>query len=354
MNNNQSIHRGIILMNLGSVESTDIPSVKKYLDEFLMDAKVIDYPYLFRLLLVKGMITPKRAPRTAEAYKKIWWKEGSPLMVLTDRLRDALQSRIEEPVEIMMRYGNPHPAVAFKSLMNKEPLIEEIIVIPLYPHYAMASYETAVEYVQDIYEKEKYPFKLSVIKPFYNEPDYIHALAENIRPYLKQDFDYLLFSYHGVPERHIRKSDITHHHCLQSDNCCFTESPAHQYCYRHQVLTTMKLTAKELGLPEEKYGFSFQSRLGRAEWLKPNTVNVLKELPGKGIKNLVVASPAFVADCLETLEEIGIEGKDIFMNAGGENFQLIPGLNTNSDWVDVLEKWVKEYALGNTEMLVNA
>lgn len=352
MNNDQSIHRGIILMNLGSIESTDVPSVKKYLDEFLMDAKVIDYPYLFRLLLVKGMITPKRAPKTSEAYKKIWWKEGSPLMVLTSRLQQALQSRIEEPVEIMMRYGNPHPATAFKSLMEKNPLMEEVIVVPLYPHYAMASYETAVEYVQDIYKKGEYPFKLSVIKPFYNDPDYIHALAENIRPYLKQDFDYLLFSYHGVPERHIRKSDITHHHCLQSDNCCFTDSPAHSHCYRHQVLTTMKLTAKELELPEGQYGFSFQSRLGRAEWLKPNTVDVLKELPGKGIKKLLVASPAFVADCLETLEEIGMEGREIFMNAGGERFQLIPGLNTNPDWVDVLVKWVKEYASGDKAMVL--
>jgi ferrochelatase len=197
-------------------------------------------------------------------------------------------------------------------------------------------------------------FLVCVFLGFYKEPDYIHALAENIRPYLKQEFDYLLFSYHGVPERHIRKSDITHHHCLQSEDCCFTESLAHQFCYRHQVITTMKLVAEELGLPEEKYGFSFQSRLGRAEWLKPNTVDVLKELPGKGIRSLVVASLAFVADCLETLEEIGMEGKEIFTNAGGESFQLIPGLNTNADWVDVLAKWVKEYASGNKAMLVSA
>jgi ferrochelatase len=350
MNNNQSGHRGVILMNLGSVESTDVQAVKKYLDEFLMDAKVIDYPYLFRLLLVKGIITPKRSPRTAEAYKKIWWQEGSPLTVITRRLQKLLQDRLEEPVEIMMRYGDPHPATAFRSLMERDPLLREVIVVPLYPHYAMSSYETAVEYARHSYEKGKYPFKLSVIKPFYQEPDYIHALAENIRPSLKQDFDYVLFSYHGVPERHIHKSDITHHHCLRSENCCFTESPAHSFCYRHQVITTMNLTAKELGLTEGKYGISFQSRLGRAEWIRPYTVDVLRELPGKGIKKLVVVSPAFVADCLETLEEIGMEGKEIFMNAGGESFQMVPALNTNSGWVDVLTKWVKEYASGEKEM----
>lgn len=351
MSNGKPIRRGVILMNLGSTDSTEVSAVKKYLDEFLMDKKVMDFPYLFRLLLVKGMITPKRAPRSAEAYKRVWWKEGSPLIVLTERLRDALQHKIDEPVEIAMRYGDPHPAAAFKKLMDRIPGIEEVFIIPLYPHYAMASYETAVDYVKKVYESGEYPFKLEVLKPFYRDAAYIRVLADNIRPYLKTDYDYLLFSYHGVPVRHILKSDITHHHCLKTPDCCHVDSPAHRFCYRHQVIATMELTAKALGLPKEKYGFSFQSRLGRAEWISPYTVDLLHDFPKKGIKKLLVVSPAFTTDCLETLEEIAMEGKETFMKAGGESFQMIPCLNTREDWVDVLAQWTREYAPGNREML---
>ena len=173
-----------------------------------------------RALLVKGIIVPFRAPKSAEAYKKIWIKEGSPLIVYTKQLQDALQKEMEEPVEIAMRYGNPTPEAAFDALLKRDPMIEEVIVLPLYPHYAMSSYETAVEYVKEFHKKNNYPFKLNFIEPFYNEPDYLEALAENMRPYLNQPYDQLLFSYHGVPGRHIRKSDVTGCHCLQSENCC--------------------------------------------------------------------------------------------------------------------------------------
>jgi ferrochelatase len=308
-----------------------------------MDKKVIDYPYLLRLLLVKGIITPKRSPKSAEAYQKIWWKEGSPLIVLTEQLRDALEALIDEPVEIAMRYGNPHPSVAFDRLMERVPGLEEVLLFPLYPHYAMSSYETAVEYAQQVYEKGRYPFRLTIIKPFYDDPEYIRVLAERIKPYLQQDFDYLLFSYHGVPERHIRKGDITHHHCLQNEQCCFIASPAHRFCYRHQVLTTMELTAKELGLSKDQYGYSFQSRLGREKWIEPYTVEVLQQLPGKGKKKLLVVCPAFISDCLETLEEIAMQGKETFMQAGGESYQMIPCLNVEPQWVQLIARWVKEF-----------
>lgn len=351
MNEGQSAKRGIILMNLGSTESTEVSAVKKYLDEFLMDKKVIDYPYLFRLLLVKGIITPRRSPRSAEAYKTIWWKEGSPLIVLTERLRDALQQKIQEPVEIAMRYGNPRPDMAFKKLMERMRGLEEVFLIPLYPHYAMASYESALDYVKNIYDKGSFPFKLEVLKPFYAEREYIQILADSIRPFLTSEFDYLLFSYHGVPVRHIKKGDITHHHCLQTPECCFTDSAAHRFCYRHQALTTMELTARELDLPKEKYGFSFQSRLGKAEWIRPYTADMLSVFPKKGIKKLLVVSPAFTTDCLETLEEIAIQGKETFMEAGGESFQMIPCLNTREDWVALLAQWTREYGAGNKEML---
>lgn len=331
--------KGIILINLGSPDSTKVTDLRKYLDQFLMDERVIDKPWLFRALLVKGIIVPFRAPKSAEAYKKIWVDEGSPLIVFTKNLQAALQARVEEPVEIAMRYGNPTPQDAYSALLKKNPGIKEVVVLPLYPHYAMSSYETAVEYMKEIYNKKEYPFTLSFVPPFYNDEMYLHALAENIKPYLEKKYDHILFSYHGVPGRHIRKSDPTGCHCLQSEDCCETPSPAHQYCYRHQVRTTTRLVCEKLGIPTDKYSISFQSRLGKG-WLEPFTDFRLAEMPKEGIKNLLILCPAFVSDCLETLEEIAMRGKEIFMNAGGENFTMIPCLNTNPLWVDAVERMV--------------
>ncbi len=333
------IKRGILLMNLGSPDSTDIPDVRKYLNEFLMDEKVIDKSWLVRALLVKGIIVPFRAPKSAEAYKTIWTKGGSPLVVLTRQLQAALQSKIEEPVEIAMRYGNPNPKAAFDALLKQAPGIEEVIAVPLYPHYAMSSYETAAEYSREIHEKNKYSFRLTFIEPFYNEPNYINALSEVFRPFVEQDYDHLLFSYHGVPGRHIRNSDITGCHCLKVENCCEVASPAHAHCYRHQVLTTTRLVTERLNIPKEKYSVSFQSRLGKG-WLTPFTDIRLQEMPAEGIKKLLIVCPAFVSDCLETLEEIKIRGREIFMGAGGESFEMIPCLNTNPFWVDTLAGYV--------------
>lgn len=332
--------RGILLINLGSPDSTKVSDLRKYLDEFLMDERVIDKSWLFRALLVKGIIVPFRSPKSAEAYKKIWTEEGSPLIVYTKKLQQALQSRVEEPVEIAMRYGNPTPEDAYSALLSRDPEIKEVIVLPLYPHYAMASYETAVEYMKEIYNKKKYPFTLSFIPPFYDDEKYLNALAENIRPYLEKKYDHILFSYHGVPGRHIRKSDITGCHCLQSNDCCETPSPAHQFCYRHQVRTTTRLVTERLEIPINKYSISFQSRLGKG-WLTPFTDIRLAEMPKEGIKNLLILCPAFVSDCLETLEEIAMRGKEIFMLAGGESFTMIPCLNTNPLWIDAVEGMIE-------------
>jgi ferrochelatase len=332
--------KGIILINLGSPDSTSVPDLRKYLDEFLMDERVIDKPWLLRALLVKGIIVPFRAAKSAEAYKTIWIKEGSPLIVYTEKLRDALQAIIPEPVEIAMRYGNPTAEEAFQSLLERDPEIKEVIVVPLYPHYAMSSYETAVEHMKEAYQKKKYPFTLSILPPFYNNKNYIHALSESIRPYLQKNYDHLLFSFHGIPQRHIRKSDITGCHCLQSENCCETHSPAHDFCYRHQVRTTTRLVAEELRIPADKFSISFQSRLGKG-WLTPFTDFRLKEMPKEGIKNLLVVCPAFVSDCLETLEEIAIRGKETFLEAGGKSFAMIPCLNTNPLWVNAIEEMIR-------------
>jgi ferrochelatase len=333
--------KGILLMNLGSPDSTKVKDVRKYLDQFLMDSRVIDKPWVTRALLVKGIIVPFRARKSAEAYKTIWRKSGSPLIDLTRQLREALQKKIQQPVEIAMRYGNPSPKVAFDALLQREPELEEVIAIPLYPHYAMSSYETAVEYAKEIHKKRSYSFNLTFIKPFYNEPHYLHALAENIKPFLGQPYDHLLFSYHGVPARHIMKSDITGCHCLKVDDCCGVPSPAHEFCYRHQVIITTAAVVQKLGIPANKYSISFQSRLGKG-WLEPFTDIRLQQLPAEGIKRLLVVCPAFVSDCLETLEEIAIRGKEIFMEASGEHYEMIPCLNTHPLWVDTIAGWIRE------------
>jgi ferrochelatase len=344
--------RGIILMNLGSPDSTEVKDLRKYLNEFLMDGRVIDYPFLFRLMLVRGIIVPFRAAKSAEAYKKIWTKEGSPLIILTKELQRSLQQNVSEPVEVAMRYGNPSMADAYDALLKKNPELEEVILVPMYPHYAMSSYETAVEYAKEIHRKKKYPFRITFIKPFYDEPDYINALAESIKPFLQQDFDQILFSYHGVPERHIFKGDITGQHCLKVENCCAVDSPAHKQCYRHQCLKTTDLVAQKLNLPSGKCSYSFQSRLGRAEWLKPYTAMRLEQMPKDGIKKLLVVCPAFVSDCLETLEEIAETGKESFLHAGGESFTMIPCLNVRPLWVKTIVTYIQGIKDGKREMIL--
>jgi ferrochelatase len=336
-----SVKKGIILMNLGSPDSPKVDDVKRYLDEFLMDGRVIDVPYLLRLLLVKGFIIPRRANNSAMAYSSIWTKEGSPLIEYTRQLQSAVQQNFEIPVEIAMRYGNPTPEDAYEKLLKKVPDLEEAILLPLYPHYAMSSFETAVESMKEVHKKKKYSFRLNIIDAYYNNADYINALAESMRPYLQKDYDKLLFSYHGIPERHIHKSDTTKSHCLSSGDCCEIASEAHAHCYRHQVRITTKLVTQQLNIPESKYEIAFQSRLNK-DWLKPFTDIRLEELPKEGIKKLLIICPAFVSDCLETLEEIAERGKEDFMRAGGESYEMIPCLNVHPLWVSAITKWIKE------------
>jgi ferrochelatase len=339
-------------MNLGSPDSTAVSDVRRYLNEFLMDEKVIDVPYLLRWFLVKGIIVPFRSPKSAHAYQTVWTEEGSPLIVLTKQLQSALEKQVDIPVTIAMRYGNPSPEVAFKALQEEVPGLDEVILVPMYPHYAMSSYETAVDYAVAIHKKKNYPFRLSIIKPYYDNIDYLDALADSIRPYLQQEYDHILFSYHGVPERHIFKGDITGQHCLKTTNCCAVASPAHSRCYRHQCLTTTQLVAEKLGLPAGRYSYAFQSRLGRDEWLKPYTAKRLEEMPSEGIKKLLVVCPAFISDCLETLEEIAMRGKDSFIEAGGETYSTIPCLNVHPLWVAAIRKWIGEVESGNKQMLL--
>ncbi|MEE6187569.1 Ferrochelatase [Mycovorax composti] len=335
--------RGIILLNLGSPDSTSRKDVKVYLDEFLMDKRVIDKPYLLRLLLVRGIITPIRAGRSAKAYQSIWWKEGSPLIVLTRRLKEALEPKTTYPIEIAMRYGKPHPKTAYDNLLATNPDLEEVIIVPLYPHYAMSSWETAVEYMRTIHAKYRYSFKLKTVPPFYNHPAYIHALAQSIQPYLSDEYDQLLFSYHGIPVSHIYKTGKQGvQHDLEDPEKCCDDPESHLTCYRHHVLETSKLTAQALGLSRDKWAVAFQSRLGRDPWLLPSTQERLEELPKEGVKKLKIVCPSFISDCLETLEEIEQEGKEEFLESGGEKYDYIPCLNTNELWVTTLLQLIEE------------
>lgn len=348
----KKVSRAVILMNLGSPDSTAIRDVRKYLMEFLMDGRVIDYPYLIRKILVGGIIVPFRTSKSAKAYEAVWTDQGSPLIVITKELQKAVSETVEEPVFISMRYGNPSMKDTYEKITQSFPDIKEILMIPLYPHYAMSSYETAVEYAKTVLQKNKYKFDLKFLKPYYERHEFINAITESIRPYIRHDFDHFLFSYHGIPERHILKSDITGNHCLQVNDCCNQNSMAHRFCYRHQCLRTTELVAENLGFPKGKYSFSFQSRLGRSEWLKPYTAKRLEQMPSEGIRKLVIACPAFVSDCLETLEEIEVEGRETFLHAGGESFTLVPCLNVHPLWVHALKNWITQTANGNGELIL--
>lgn len=338
---NVNAEKAVVLMNLGSPDTPSVPDVRRYLNEFLMDKRVLDKgSLLFRTILVRGLINPFRAPKSAHAYQTIWTEEGSPLIVISKKLQAAVQAETAYPVELAMRYGNPSPKAAFDRLVKMMPNLKEVILLPLYPHYAMSSYETAVVYAQEIHQKQQYSFDLKVIPPYFEDKAYIHAMAENIKPYLQQEHDHILFSFHGIPQRHITQRDAPGTHDFEStEHCCSTAS-AQETCYRHQCLRTMHLVAAELGIPKDKYSFAFQSRLGREPWLKPYTDFRLAELPAEGKKKLLVLCPAFVSDCLETLEEIEIRGKEIFEEAGGSDYAMIPCMNVHPAWVQAIAGWV--------------
>ena len=336
--------KGLLLINLGSPDSTNVKDVKKYLNEFLMDKRVIDIPYWKRFLLIKGIILNTRPKKSAKAYQKIWWKEGSPLVVISERFKNKVAKKLNMPVVLGMRYGSMSIKKAMQELHNQG--VNNVLQVPLYPHYAMSSFETVVEKVKEITQKFYPHIKMHVFPAFYKEGKYLKAMANNLKQHLDGfEYDYILFSYHGIPERHILKSDTTKQHCKIDGTCCDVFSKAHKTCYRHQCFETTKGLVKILNLKEGMYGNSFQSRLLKDPWLKPYTDFELKELPKKGIEKLVVITPSFVADCLETLEEIAMEGKEDFLNAGGEQYKHIPCLNENEDWVDTVCDWASDWEL---------
>ena len=330
------------MINLGSPDSTSIPDVKKYLDEFLMDKRVIGKSYIFRWILVKLIILNTRPKKSAKAYKKIWWKEGSPLIVLSERLFNKVEKALDIPAALAMRYGSISINKGINKLVNKG--INEILVLPLYPHYAMSSYETVVEKVKEEVNDNFPDVKIKIVPPFYQNDQYIDLLSSKIFNTIKKiQYDHILFSYHGIPVSHLKISDTTNNHCYKTKDCCNVKSAAHKTCYKHQVLETTKLVVEKLNIGEDKYSNSFQSRLPNEPWLKPYTDNELVRLAKAGKKRLVIVTPAFVTDCLETLEEIAMEGKEEFIEAGGEQYSYVPCLNDDENWAKLISDWTKEY-----------
>jgi ferrochelatase len=331
-------NKAVLLVNLGSPDSPSVPDVRRYLREFLMDARVMDAPWPIRFGVVNFAILPRRPHESAHAYQSIWTEEGSPLVVTSRRVQQALQARLNIPVELAMRYQNPSIDSAVENLAAQD--IDELLLIPLFPHYAMSSYETAVERVKDAVRNIAPSMTLHVQPPYYNCPDYIDALVASAESHLAKPFDHLLFSYHGLPERHLRKSDATGCHCLKVANCCEVPSPAHATCYRAQCFQTTKHFVGKAGVPKSRFSVAFQSRLGRDPWMQPYADVEIERLAKAGVKRLLVICPAFVSDCLETIEEIGMRGRQTFLDAGGEEFALIPCLNEHPAWLQALKRMV--------------
>lgn len=325
----------LLLVNLGSPASTAVADVRRYLNQFLMDPYVIDLPWPLRRLLV-SLILLKRPAASAEAYQSIWWEEGSPLVVLSRRLQEKVAAQWQDgPVEMAMRYGEPSIEAALLRLARAG--VRRVTLVPLYPQFADSTVTTVLEEVRRGLQRHQLPFDLDVLPPFYEQPEYLEALAESARPYLEEGFDHLLLSYHGLPERHLHKSDPSGRHCLKGADCCQRASGAVlERCYRAQCLRTSHGLARQAGLDEGQWSVAFQSRLGRAKWIEPYTEASLEALAARGVKKLLVMCPAFVADCIETLEEIGDRGREQFRAAGGSDLVLVPCLNDQPQWVSAL------------------
>ncbi len=340
--------KGVLLVNLGSPDSTDPKDVKKYLGEFLMDPRVIDVPLWARTLLVKGIILNTRPKKSAAAYQKIWWEEGSPLIVLSERLQKKVAAQTELPVGLAMRYGSMNIKDGLQALHDQG--VTEVLIIPLYPQFAMATTETILVLAEELRAKHFPSMQLTDLPAFYNQEAYINVLSDSIAEKIKGlDYEHLLFSYHGVPERHIRKSDVTKSHCTIDGSCCkAANTPAHEFCYRHQCYETTRQVADRLQLKEGTYSTSFQSRLGFDPWLQPYTDRTIERMGKEGIKKMAIVTPAFVSDCLETLEEIAMEGEEIFHEVGGKEFTTIPCINDRDDWAALLGEWINTWATSNT------
>ena len=337
--------KGVLLVNLGTPDSPKVKDVRKYLIEFLMDGRVIDIPVLLRFLLVNFVIAPFRAPQSSAVYRRLWLEEGSPLLVygksITNKLNDNMGD--EFVVELAMRYQNPSIKEGLRNLKKEQ--ISELIVIPLFPQYASATTGSIIEKVmKEVRSWQNFP-AIRIIGPFYNHQGFINGLKDNGKKYLELDsWDHVLFSYHGLPRRQIFKASMG---VCNLDECCSTINEQNFNCYRAQCYATSRLLAGALDIPPERYSIVFQSRLGKSPWIQPYAEDVIQELPGRGIKKVLVFCPSFVSDCLETSIEVGEEFKELFIKSGGEKWQLVEGLNDSDGFMRTLQELIHIHEYGN-------
>jgi ferrochelatase len=320
----------LLLANLGSPDDCTAPAVGPYLKEFLMDPRVVDIPYPLRWLLVHAIIVPFRKYRSAEAYSKVWLKEGSPLKVTTHLFAQKVAQRLQGKYEVVwgMRYANPSLEETVRRLQLSAD--DVVYFVPLYPQYATSSTESSIDGLRAALKRLRVAARVLYLQDFYDDLRFIQPLAASVRAQ-RADADFVLFSYHGLPERHLKKlpqGDF----CLKP-GCCDVMRFENRLCYRAQAFRTTQMVVSALGLQKSEYEVSFQSRLGRTPWIQPFTDLKLTELAHRGVRRLAVVCPSFVTDCLETLEEIQIAGRKTFRDAGGEDLRLIPCLNDSDDWV---------------------
>lgn len=333
--------KGVLIINLGTPDDPSRGAVYRYLKQFLLDPRVIDYSWLPRNLLVRGIIAPFRSGSSAKLYKQLWTEEGSPLKVYGERVAAGVQDLLGEEyiVELAMRYQSPSISGAIDRLTAQK--VSEVIIFPMFPQYASATTGSVHDEVMRIFRKKDIIPNIRMINSYYDYQPMIDIFADNARKFDLDSYDHILFSYHGLPQRQLRKAD-DFNHCLQSPNCCQSISSTNQFCYSAQCHATTRAIAKTLQLSAEQYTTTFQSRLGPEAWVQPYTSATIEELAKNGAKRILVFSPAFVADCLETIIEIGTEYQEEFEEMGGEKVDLVPSLNDDPRWIRIVADLVLE------------
>ena len=329
---------GILLMNIGTPDEPSVRSVRKYLRQFLLDPDVIDIPAPLRHLLVRGIILRVRPRKIAPSYSSIWMDEGSPLRVYSERMADGLRMRMADAeCEVGMRYGNPSIRDALEKLRDKG--VEKLLLAPLFPHHAQATTESSLKEAFRQLNKMGWQPEIFQLTHFEDDPSFIDPLSESIRPHMSEGA-HLLFSYHGLPVSHVKRTDKTGSHCQVKDSCCTIKCSANSMCYAHHCNMTTMAVVEKLGLSDSEWSISYQSKLGPTKWLTPSTLSMVETL-AKKVDNLVIVSPAFVADGLETLEELDVEVRDHFIANGGKEMTVVSCLNDNPSWLDGLENLVR-------------
>jgi ferrochelatase len=336
--------KGVLIVNLGTPDSPNTPDVRKYLKQFLLDWRVIDYSWLPRNLLVRGIIAPFRSFSSAKLYKRLWTPEGSPLKVYGEAVAEGVQKALGDDfiVELAMRYQSPSIESAIQRLMDQK--VSELIIFPMFPHYASATTGSVHDEVMRLLRKQQVIPNVKMINSYYDNEDMVEIFADNAKKFDLDHYDHIIFSYHGVPQRHLRKGDPAGTHCLKTENCCQQIGINNQFCYSAQCHATTRALVQKLGLRDDQYTTSFQSRLGPEKWAQPYTIKIIEDQAKAGSKKLLVFSPAFVSDCLETTIEIGYEYLEEFEEMGGDHIDLVPSLNDDPRWINAIAEMVKKEA----------